>query len=163
MPTAYINIGSNMGDRLALIEQAVTHIEHLCGAAARRAPVFVSKPWGYDSEAEYLNMGIAIDTDVAPTRLFRALQSIEQLISSVPHRDANGNYADREIDIDIIAIDETVLDSENLILPHPRMHLRDFVLVPMHHLAPEWRHPLLHATPGELLERRRQVYQQSGE
>lgn len=153
MPTAYINIGSNMGDRLALIEQAVIHIEHLCETTARRAPAFPSKPWGYDSETEYLNLGIAIDTDIPPVELLTALQSIERLISTTPHRDCNGNYTDREIDIDIIAIDETVLDSEKLTLPHPRMHLRDFVLIPMQHLAPEWRHPLLHATPGELLDR----------
>lgn len=153
MPTAYINIGSNMGDRLALIEQAVTHIERLCETSARRAPLFASKPWGYESEAEFINLGISIDTDIPPLGLLRALQSIERLISSIPHRDTNGNYSDREIDIDIIAIDETVLDSETLILPHPRMHLRDFVLVPMQHLAPKWRHPLLHATPSELLER----------
>ncbi len=153
MPTAYINIGSNMGDRLALIEQAVIHIEHLCETTAMRSPIFPSKPWGYESEAEYLNLGISIETDIPPIALLTALQSIERLISPTPHRDGNGNYADREIDIDIIAIDETVLDNEKLTLPHPRMHLRDFVLIPMQHLAPEWRHPLLHATPGELLER----------
>lgn len=153
MPTAYINIGSNMGDSPALIEQAVAHIEHLCGAQAQRAPLHHSKSWGYESVSDYTNLGIAIETDIPPTGLLQAFRSIEHLISPTPHRDADGNYLDREIDIDIIAIDEMAVSSKDLTLPHPRMHLRDFVLVPMAYLAPTWRHPRLGATASELLDR----------
>ena len=142
-----------MGNRLNFIEQAVAHIEHLCSVAAVRSPLFRSQPWGYDSDAEYLNMGIAIETGMSPLDLLHSLQEIERGISPTPHRDSQGNYIDRAIDIDIVAIDDVVIDTPELTLPHPRMHLRDFVLVPLQHLAPKWRHPLLHATPGELLAR----------
>ncbi len=153
MPTAYINIGSNMGNRQAQIEQAVAHIEHLCGSTARRAPMFYSQPCGYESNAEFLNLGIAIEISINPITLLHSLQEIERKISATPHRDEQGNYIDRNIDIDIIAIDETVINTSELVLPHPRMHQRDFVLIPMQHLAPTWRHPLLNSTVTELSSR----------
>ena len=68
---------------------------------------------------------------------------IEKSISAASHRDENGNYIDRQIDIDLIAVDDIVVDSPTLQLPHPRMHLRDFVLTPMMHLNPHWVHPIL--------------------
>lgn len=153
MPTAYINIGSNKGDRHALIEQAVALIESECGVRARRAPLFYSEPWGFDSDAQFVNLGIAVEVTVSPAELLLTLQKIERSISSASHRDSDGNYIDRYIDIDIIAIDALVVNTPDLIVPHERMHLRDFVLVPLTYLAPEWRHPSLNATPGELLSR----------
>lgn len=153
MPTAYINIGSNMGDRATTIECAVAHIEHLCGTTAQCAPIIESEPWGFDSTNSFLNLGIAISTDLSPLTLLHALQSIEQQIASAPHRDDKGNYIDRIIDIDLIAVDDIVVDYPELILPHPRMHLRKFVLTPMMTLAPDWIHPILHATAAELLSR----------
>lgn len=152
MPTAYLNIGSNKGNRLARIEQAVTLIEHLCNNTARRSTIIESEPWGYDSQASYFNMGIAIDIDMEPLDLLDSLQHIERTISATPHRDSNGNYIDREIDIDIIAIDNLIIHTPRLIIPHPRMHLREFVLRPMHQLAPTWKHPQLNATAWQLLQ-----------
>lgn len=152
MSVAYINIGSNMGDREALIEQAVGHIELLCGSHASRTLLEESEPWGYSSPNPYLNLGIALPTRLSPERLLDELQGIEHGISSASHRKEDGTYADRLIDIDLIAVDEEVVETERLTLPHPRMHLRDFVLRPMTVLAPEWHHPLFHATPAELLE-----------
>lgn len=150
MPVAYINIGSNMGDRHALIEQAVAHIEHLCDTSARRAPMFCSKPWGYRSNAEFLNLGIMVDTDMTPIELLHGLQAIEKKISATPHRDSAGNYIDREIDIDIVSIDGVIMNKPELTLPHPRMHLRDFVFMPIALLDSKWRHPVLGASPLRL-------------
>ncbi len=148
---AYINIGSNMGERQALIEKAVSMIERLCGNPARRSALIESKSWGYASEKLYLNLGISVGTSLPALDLFKGLQAIQNSISPASHRDDKGGYADRLIDIDLIALDELVVDSPHLQLPHPRMHLREFVLRPMAELAPQWRHPLLNATAGELL------------
>ncbi len=148
---AYINIGSNMGDRNSLIEQAVVRIEHLCGGKARRATLIESQPWGYDSASLFLNLGIAIRTSLTPLKLFHGLQTIENDISPASHRDVQGDYVDRLIDIDLIAMDELVVDLPELQLPHPHMHIREFVLRPMIELAPQWSHPLLHATAKQLL------------
>ena len=156
MPTAYLNIGSNKGNSLALIEQAVALIEHLCNTSVRCSGVVKSAPWGYESENPYTNLGVAIDTDLNAHALLDALQVIEQKVSPTPHRDSQGNYIDREIDIDIVAIDAMVIDTPRLTLPHPRMHLREFVLQPMHELAPEWQHPLSGLTAMQMLEQLRQ-------
>lgn len=152
MPIAYLNIGSNKGNSLALIEQAVALIELLCNSSAQRSEIVKSEPWGYNSENQYLNIGIAIETSISPLKLLNALQEIEQSVSPTPHRDSNGNYIDREIDIDIIAIDSLVIDMPQLSIPHPRMHLREFVLQPMHELNPDWVHPKLNLKPEQMLE-----------
>lgn len=151
MPTAYINIGSNMGDRQAVISRAVVHIEFLCKAKARVSKIIETPAWGFKSESSFLNQGIAIDTDIPPIELLRHLQEIERLISPTPHRNEAGEYIDRVIDIDLIAVDDIIIDTPELQLPHPRMHLRDFVLIPFIELNPDWLHPTLNTTPIELL------------
>ena len=150
MPIAYINIGSNMDNREALIEQAVAHIEFLCGTKCKQSPIIESSPWGFESPHPFLNIGIAIKTSFTPIILLQELLKIEKKISAAAHRDENGNYIDRQIDIDLIAVDDIVVDSPTLQLPHPRMHLRDFVLTPMMHLNPHWVHPILNQSITQL-------------
>lgn len=165
MPTAYINIGSNMGDRRALIELAVARIidaieveKSLTALEAvstllRRSDFVESEPWGYDSPYPFLNLGLAIETDIPPGALLDLLLGVEHSISPASHRTPSGGYTDRLIDIDLIAYGDLVVDTPRLTLPHPRMHLRDFVLRPMTQLAPEWRHPLSGLTSAEMLDR----------
>lgn len=170
MPTAYINIGSNMGDRYALIESAVARIVDALEEerslrslkslrtlktlpVIRRSSFVESEPWGYASPHMFLNLGLAIETDISPERLLDIMQRVERSISPASHRDPSGGYADRLIDIDIIAYDDLVVDTPRLTLPHPRMHLREFVLRPMAQLAPTWRHPLSGLTPDMMLDR----------
>lgn len=153
MSVAYINIGSNQGDSHAVIEQAVALIELYSRCKAVRSEYIVTEPWGFESENKFLNLGISLAWDKSPEELLDLLQSIERSISPTPHRDDEGRYIDRTIDIDIIAIDEDVIATERLTVPHPRMHLRQFVLAPMSQIAPEWRHPLLGATATELIKR----------
>ena len=139
-----------MGNRKTLIEQAVAHIEFLCNDKAHKAPLFESEPWGFSSANKFLNLGISINTHLKPQQLIIELLKIERVISPQRHRDEMGNYIDRKIDIDLIAIDEITIDTPTLQLPHPRMHLRDFVLTPMMHLNPSWRHPILNKTTSQL-------------
>lgn len=150
MSIAYINIGSNMGNREALIEQAVAHIEFLCGVKCKKSPVIETEPWGFKSSHPFLNIGISIKCNLEPCSLLQELLKIEKNISDASHRDKNGNYIDRLIDIDLIAIDNIVIDSQSLQLPHPRMHLRDFVVTPMLHLNPSWIHPILNQSITEI-------------
>ncbi len=153
MYTAYINIGSNVGDRPALIGRTVAAIEKTLGGKAEKAPMFESAPWGYESALPFLNLGIAISTDLKPAQLLDTLLQIQASIDASPHRDDDGNYVDRKIDIDLIAMDSIVVEGtgSDLILPHPRMHLRPFVLIPMRHLAPHWIHPVLHKSIDEMI------------
>jgi 2-amino-4-hydroxy-6-hydroxymethyldihydropteridine diphosphokinase len=150
--TAYINIGTNKGDRLGFISEAVALIESALGVAACRAPIYQSPAWGYASARPYLNMGITISSTLAPIELLRTLRHIEHTISPTPHRDTNGAYIDRELDIDLICIDDIHIDTPELTLPHPRMHQRPFVLIPMACLLPTWQHPVTGLTPSQMLD-----------
>lgn len=142
----YLNIGTNLGDKVHNLRQAVTRLEAALAATATVSSIFESDAWGYESTNTYMNIGVAIESDIAPHDMLRLTQRIEHDMGSNAHRNADGSYCDRVIDIDIIAIDELVIDTPELTIPHPRMHLRDFVLIPMTEIAPHWKHPLIHKT-----------------
>ncbi len=148
MKSIYLNIGSNKGDRLSNIERAVALVvQHplLSEARLRRAPIVYSEPAGYASDAEFANLGITLDyPDTAtlpdPYDILAATQAIEREIApDSPHRNPDGSYRDRVVDIDIIAMDGVTVDSPTLIIPHPRAEARAFVMEPMAFLAPQWR------------------------
>ncbi len=155
----HLNIGSNSGDSRVLTGRAVAAVVNAfgpCGAAVTVAPPYYSEPWGFVSSSMFVNIGLMIDFPFLPSEeavdgIYLRLSAIERSISSMPHRNPDGSYRDRELDIDIIAVDERVISTPHVTAPHPRMHLRPFVLHPMHTLDPSWRHPLLHMTPSELL------------
>jgi 2-amino-4-hydroxy-6-hydroxymethyldihydropteridine diphosphokinase len=152
MPTAHINIGSNLGNSRSIIEQAIAEIALLSNTPLRQSQFITSPPWGFSSTNNFLNVGVEIATTSSPDRLFAQLQRIQSGISNAPHRNNDGSYADRLIDIDLIYFDQIILNTPSLTLPHPRMHLRQFVLQPIAELAPTWQHPLLHLTAQQLLK-----------
>ena len=147
--TIHLNIGSNLGDRPALISRAVALLrEAFPTGRFRLSEAVESQPWGYESANTFLNVGVAIDCDaaIAPEEILRRAQGVEKAISTASHRNADGSYADRLIDIDIIAVDPEpgrtlAYHSSTLTLPHPRACLRPFVLGPLRALCPG--HPLL--------------------
>lgn len=145
------NIGSNLGNRRLNLSRAVRMIGEEFGAF-EISHVVESDPDGFDSTNSFLNVGISFHSELAPQDLLSRLQRIERAISPASHRDAEGGYIDRVIDIDIIAIDREVIDTESLKVPHPRMAQRDFVLVPLEELAPAWTHPVTGLTPSQMLE-----------
>lgn len=153
MATIHLNIGSNLGHRQVLIGQAVAGLHSAFGGEMRVSAPVETPPWGFSSPHPFLNVGVVLTTDapVHPMSVLSVCQKVERDISPASHRTPDGGYADRLIDIDIIAIDEIVVDTAALTLPHPRMHLREFVLRPMAELAPGWRHPLLGLTPEEMM------------
>ncbi len=148
---AYVNIGSNLGDRRAALARAVAMIAERLGCHPAVSDVVESEAWGYDSANRFLNVGLMADTELAPYPLLSLLREIEREIDPSPHRDAAGNYADRRIDIDLIFLGNLVVSAPELTLPHPRMARRPFVLEPLQQLDPVWRHPLTGLTAGEML------------
>lgn len=139
---------------MANLSRAVALIEARLGVRAVQSAPVLSEPWGYESAHPYINIGVvlALPDTTDPLRLLAMLQEVEREISPATHRNADGTYADRVIDIDIIAVDSMVSDDPRLTLPHPWMHLRRFVLEPMAALRPRWRHPRLGLTAQELLD-----------
>lgn len=146
----FINIGSNLGDRRRNLSRAVAAIEKEFGYFELSHTV-ESEPWGYASLNPYLNVGMMFISELEPVEVLRRLQTIEAGLNASPHRTAEGGYADREVDIDIIAVDDLMVDTPELTVPHPRMAERRFVLEPLAELAPFWVHPRLGLTPAQLL------------
>lgn len=159
--TVYLNIGSNQGDRRAIVARAVAAVSALSFPVVERSRVSAaveSAPWGYDSDSPFLNVGVALDCRIdapwtvpALHRLLDSLQAIERSIGTMPHRNADGSYRDRDLDIDIVAVDGLTVVTPRLVLPHPHMAARSFVLEPMAALAPGWRHPLTGLSASEML------------
>lgn len=156
----HLNIGSNSGDSRAFIARAVAALRSAFAGELRVSREVVSEPWGFVSANNFINVGVMITVHRAepwmPAELDLLLadvKSIEKSISAMPHRDASGAYADREIDIDIIAVDDICHTSAVLAIPHPLMAKREFVLGPLAELAPDWSHPQTALTAAEMLGR----------
>ena len=150
--TYYINIGTNLGDRQANIAAAVSALEHLTGAKALCSDAITSPPWGYQSANEFLNMAVAIDSDIAPAHMLALLKRIEDEVGTSVHRNAQGEYCDRIIDLDIMAIDQLTINTPLLTVPHPHLAERRFFIEPFMQLAPDWCHPLTHLSLAQMLQ-----------
>ncbi|MDE7154475.1 MAG: 2-amino-4-hydroxy-6-hydroxymethyldihydropteridine diphosphokinase [Muribaculaceae bacterium] len=137
----HLNIGSNIGDSRRLIESAIRLIESRIAVSdsMRVSKPYVSEAWGYESPHRFTNVGVSLLTELSPTELLARIQSIEQMLGATAHRNADGSYCDRNLDIDIIHLGDLVLNTPGLTVPHPRMHLRDFVLIPLAELEPDWK------------------------
>ena len=146
MSKVYLSIGSNKGNRSVLINKAIDEIEKKVGIIISRSSIYQSKSWGFDSN-DFYNLCLLIDTDIMPKSLLINLKKIEK---SMGREDIDGSYSDRFIDIDILFYDNITTDSEDLKIPHPKIEIRKFVLVPMLEIADDYVHPILNNTIKEL-------------
>ena len=146
MSKVYLSIGSNKGNRSVLINKAIDEIEKKVGIIISRSSIYQSKSWGFDSN-DFYNLCLLIDTDIMPKSLLINLKRIEK---SMGREDVDGSYSDRLIDIDILFYDNITTDSEDLKIPHPKIEIRKFVLVPMLEIADDYVHPILNKTIKEL-------------
>lgn len=140
MATVFVNIGSNLGNRRLNLSRAMRAIGEEFGEY-EISHVVESEPWGFDSTHSFLNVGMMFFSDLEPLEILHRLQAIERGISPTRHRKSDGTYADRIIDIDIVAIDYLQINTPELTVPHPHLLERDFFLRPMAELAPGWRYP----------------------
>ena len=145
-----VNIGSNLGNTRLNLSRAMAAIVNRFGDI-ERSHAMDSEPWGFESPHRFLNVCIMFATDLAPAEVHEILRGIEADISPAAHRAPDGSYADRLIDIDIVAIDDMVIDTPELQVPHPRLPERDFFLKPLAEIAPGWRHPVNGMSPDEML------------
>ena len=135
-----VNIGSNLGNRHELIQKALYEISEIFGICCI-SEMIESMPWGFESDNRFLNLGVSFFTDLEPEEILKRLQFIEKKLSRVKHRHHDGSYKDREIDIDIMAIDEMKYESDTLTVPHHHLQDRDFFLKPLLQLIPDWKYP----------------------
>lgn len=149
MQTAYLLTGSNLGDRLSHLKQAVLHLTvHTAVEIDRISQVYETAPWGKTDQQSFYNQALKIKTSLSAIELLDLVLDIEQRIG----RKRKERWGPRCIDIDIIFYEDEISKTRQLELPHPRLQDRRFVLVPMVELTPNHLHPVFQKTVSELLE-----------
>ena len=147
--TTYLLLGSNMGKPAETLREALLLIEKECGRVTQMSSIYKTAPWGFEAPEPFLNQVICVETELEADALLGSLLQIEKMLGRV--RKEGLGYASRPIDIDILFYHNLIIDTENLILPHPRLQLRRFTLEPLHEIAPDLKHPALGKTIRELL------------
>ncbi len=146
----YLSLGTNLGDKHFNLSKAIDYIQKLCGIIEEKSEVYASQPWGFTSDNYFYNQCLKVKTSLNPEMFLEKLLSIENIMGR--KREGDG-YSDRIIDIDILFYDDLIINEENLIIPHPKLHERMFVLAPLEELAAEFVHPILEVSVGKLRER----------
>ena len=143
-----ISIGTNLGDKLKNLKNALSNIEGF-GRILDKSRIFCSDPWGYDSENEFLNMGLVIKTSLEPMQLLKKLKIIEKQMGRGPKMDQS--YQDRIIDLDILIYSGFTIDNEELSIPHPKIKERKFSLLILKDLFENEFIPDLNDFPDKML------------
>lgn len=149
MNIAFLGLGGNIGDRGAILNASKLAIEAHCGKILKVSALYETEAWGINSDKKYLNQVIKIETDLKPQQLMKRLLKIEKKLGRV--RTENQN-SDRTIDLDLLLFNSEVIESPDLQVPHPRLHLRKFVLVPLAEIEPQLLHPVAKKTMVQLLK-----------
>lgn len=146
MPFVYLALGTNLGDRSANLRAAVAALPPKV-EVSNESRIYETPPWGFENQPAFLNMAIKGRTNLEPQSLLRHLKELEVQLG----REQSFRWGPRLIDIDILFYDDLVVDTLSLVIPHPRLQERAFVLVPLADLAPDLVHPILEKTVKEML------------
>ncbi len=142
MAEVFLILGSNKGDRHSNLSKALERIKPLFSKNYTLSGLYESEPWGFDSQTWFLNIALRGETSLDPKVLLKELLFIEKELGRVRIPGSIG-YESREIDIDIVFYSDFIIDTPDLVVPHPRMAQRLFVLVPLCEIAPAFIHPVL--------------------
>ena len=147
MNTCFLLTGGNLGDRKKTLEQASDMVEKNIGVIAARSSVYQTAAWGKTDQPDFLNQVLKVKTSLTPQELIDEILKIEKSLG----RERQEKYGPRLIDIDILFFDNEVIKSKSLTIPHPQLHNRRFVLVPLNEIAPRFIHPVLKKSIAQLL------------
>jgi len=147
MHIAYTGIGSNLGNREENCAIAIKLLEMEGITVSRRSSMIETNPWGVEDQPKFINMVIEIETALQPHDLLALLKKIEGKVG----RKATSRWGPRVIDLDILFYNDTVLETGELIIPHPEIEKREFVLKPLTEIAPDKIHPVLKKSIREML------------
>jgi len=145
VPRVFIALGSNIGNRSEFLDLALTSL----GPDFRIisiSSIYETDPWGYENQGKFLNQVVEAETNLPPADILIKLKSIESDLG----REPTIRYGPRVIDLDLLFYDDLILCTETLQIPHPRIPLRAFVLIPLQEIAPDFKHPELQKTIREL-------------
>ena len=150
MTTAFIGIGSNLGNRRRHIVTAAAKLAERAGDVLTISRMYETKPWGFESSNLFLNVAVKLNTELSPDDLLSEMKQIEVEEGRETYSDKA--YHDRPVDIDILLYGDLIMRTDALVIPHPLMQQRRFVMEPMAEIAPSVVHPVLKKTMHELLE-----------
>lgn len=149
MNTVYLLLGTNLGDKRDNLRKAIDFVNQELGEVLGESPIYETEPWGEKGQPSFYNMAVKINTSQSPIVLMQKINEIENKMGRV--RTAHNHWKERLIDIDILFFNDWVIINKTVYIPHPRLHLRNFTLVPMAALAPELIHPVLGLNIAALL------------
>jgi 2-amino-4-hydroxy-6-hydroxymethyldihydropteridine diphosphokinase len=149
MAVVFIMLGSNVPSKKKLLEKAESFLNDSLGKINEKSVLYETEPWGFKAEENFYNRVIRIQTALSPSACMKECLRIELLLGRIRSRN---RYETRSIDIDILFYDDRIILEQGLQVPHPRMHLRRFVLEPLDEIAPLFVHPVLKKTVHELLQ-----------
>ena len=145
----YLGLGSNLGDKENNIHSALEKINEKIGRVISLSSFYITDPVGFISENTFINAACHVQTRLEPLAILQLTQDIEKELGRIT-KSKNNKYSDRTIDIDILMFDNIILNSEPLVLPHPHLHDRSFVILPLEEIASNIQHPVLNKTIGEI-------------
>ncbi len=149
MHKVFLGIGGNIGNKADNFNKVYTFVKNELGKIAKRSSVYETPPWGFSADENFWNQVLIVETELSPNEL---LQKIAEIENQFGREREIGKYNSREMDIDILYYDDIFIETETLIIPHPRIHQRKFVLVPLNEIAPDFKHPLFRLTSFQMLE-----------
>jgi len=144
----FLSLGSNLGNRLENLTQALENLQQKVGNIVKISSVYETDPWGFSNQDKYLNMVIEMMTIFSPEEILHAIKFIEQNLK----RNTRLKWESRTIDIDILFFNDEIFEGNEIQIPHPWLHLRRFVLCPLNEIAPDLMHPVLQKSSYQLLE-----------
>jgi len=151
MATIFLSLGANIGEREENILRAIELLKTRVGRCVNVSDFYISDACGFESENKFVNIAAEFETSLQPVELLKITQQIERTLGR-KNKTRNGKYSDRIIDIDILFYDNQIIDLQQLTIPHPLLHKRNFVLEPLAEIAPEFKHPVLKKNIKELAE-----------
>lgn len=143
----YLTLGSNLGNRLANLKAAISNLTPQM-VVKKKSAVYETPPWGFKEQGPFLNQVIEVETYLEPEALIAHLKRLETALGRVP----GFQNGPRLIDMDILFFDDLIIDTSSLVIPHPRLQERAFVLVPLNDIASDFVHPFLRKNVSELLD-----------
>ncbi len=144
----YLLLGSNLGDSIQIIRNTLEKISKDLGTISVQSSFYETQPWGKTDQPNFINMAIALDSQLTPEQLFEKLKNMEVEAGRIPSE----KWGPRALDIDILYAGDTIIESDNLIIPHKGIYERNFVLIPLMEIAGEFEDPVKKITIDDIYD-----------